>query len=328
MQLTPQDRRILGCAELQAYASLQVLASETGYRAHTVGYRLRRLQSAGLIQERPFIDSMKLGLIDVALYFSLAGEIATQRRSALKQLAQSSQVVWLASLAGSFQYVAVVVARSLPEVASQLERDGKKLLNLFAEKALVPRLQYWRFPRKYLAPQRRLDQGFSMQPLRVEQGAVVLDERDHRILAALTGERYRSRRELAAQIKLPLSTLERRLEKLEAAGVIGGYYWAFPDRLLGIQSLRILLSCRGWGAALCDPLLALCRKAERVTRLLRTLGSWDFEIVLEINSNADLVEFTDALYTNFGHEIAHLQVLQHVEDITLNLFPARKSGPS
>jgi DNA-binding Lrp family transcriptional regulator len=117
------------------------------------------------------------------------------------------------------------------------------------------------------------------------------------------------RRVLAQNLGIPLSTLEHRLKKLEHAGVIVGYYYLIDPTKIGVQSFLFLVGVKGMNAKLREELSAFAAGHPNVVVFINTIGSWDFELAVEVETARQSVQISDALHERFGSAIRFLKVL-------------------
>ena len=308
MRLSEKDGIILSTYQLQADASVVEVAKQVGFQSHTVRYTLQRALRSEVLRKRSFVNLNLLGVSIYGVFFSLSTQ-RRERREALKQaLIQSGKVSVLSRLGGDYQYGMNVCASTLTEFAQFLDGLGREFGAIFLEKSVAARVAVTYFGQRYLAegrpghPQREL--AYRDIGIRIE-----IDELDHQILVALTGTPPESKRKLAHELGIPLSTLEYRIKKCESAGLLVGHYFHIESVKLGYQSYLLLVSLKGINAEISRQLEQFCREHTQVVLFIQSIGNWDFEIVVDVNAADDVGSISEALYDQFGSALHWVKVL-------------------
>ena len=195
--LTQKERDIFSLVEFNAEESATNIAKKLKVPVASVHYTLRRLIDNEIIRPRCFINSYQLGLIDVGFYFSLSEQSKRARENLIKRFKEHSNVVYIGSVLGDFQYVAVIMCRDLMHFSELISELTGSSDSFISDKQIIPRLSYTRFPRKYISP--RLTSYQSMA-LGVKEAAISIDDTDTRIVWALGNRPYESLRELGLSL--------------------------------------------------------------------------------------------------------------------------------
>ncbi len=319
MKLYERERRILACVELQADKPLKLISRQTGYREHTVRYNLKRLYEREIIsQRRPIIDMNRLGYINYNLFFSLTSESQKRKDNFVQYLLASPYVTWMFELGGDFRYGISISVKHITSIGEFLELLSKEFGNIFFEKLFTVELSYQYYGRRYLSSETFLKAPLSFQVARTPEE---LDEQDAKILNALANSRYSSYTELADSLKIPLPTFERRRHRLEQSGIIKGYsYWVSASRL-GMEPYIILIYVRGINPKFKLELNRFARDEVRVVYVIESMGNWDYELGIEVQSNKDLTLITERLYDQFGTDLKTIKVVPILDYLKFKSFP-------
>ncbi|MFN8390369.1 MAG: winged helix-turn-helix transcriptional regulator [Bdellovibrionota bacterium] len=306
MKLTDKERDIFSVAQLAPRLSVNELRSYCGYRDHTIRYHLQRGLEDGLLIPRCFVNLNLLGYMQFEVYFSLSANNPQARQLLLKALCESERVSWMGEVGGDFQYGANICARSLAEVTQFFDSLSTTFGHLVLDREIAVRVSLDYFGNKYLSEKNRPRSSLSYA---VTENRVDIDELDHRILRELMKNSPLIRRVLAQNLGLPLSTLEHRLKKLEQSGVIVGYYYLIDPARIGMQSFLFLVGVKGMNAKLRGELSAFAAGHPNVVVFINTIGSWDIELAVEVETARQSVEISEALQTRFGPAIRFMKVL-------------------
>lgn len=306
MRLSEKEKEILSAAQLQADATTGTIGKLTSSRNHTVRYTLQKALDAGLICRRAFFNLFLLGFTQYEVYFSLSTNRKNLRSSLLQALTEADNVSWVGEFSGEYHYGFNICVRSVAEVAEFLDRLATKLDLSFLEKAFASRLSLTFFGNKYLSKKP------SQAPelcYRATNKYVEIDEIDHLVLKTMMDHNSGSRRELARATALPYSTLEYRLKKLEQSKVICGYYLHIKEDLLGVLSFLCLVSVKGFNQTAKKKFFTFCRNHPAITVFIESLGSWDYELAVEVENPRQMLALTQDLQDNFGSQLQSIKVL-------------------
>lgn len=317
-----RDLEILYYAQLQADAPAAMLAKQSGHQVHTVRHVLNRFQDNQVSAPFPFINVYPLGFDQYGIFFSLAGSART-RTQVLAALAASDRIAWILELAGDFQYGIALYARRGYEVVAFLEELSSRFGQIFFEKSLAVRCGWTLFPRRYLS--RKKNPVPSMRCGNTGTLATI-DQTDHSILRGLSSVEYSSYRDLALTLKMPHTTLQHRIQSLRERSVLSGFALGIDPNRLGMHPYRLLVYATKMSATLRSSLYKFCSQHLYVFALIECVGSWDFELKVEVPSPGYLTEITNALYDEFGQDISTIKTLAVLKTIKLAFYPFEKLG--
>ncbi len=240
MKLSTVERELLARIELQAPPSAAEVASQLKVHTHRAQYAMRSLRGKG-VELRPFVDVFRCGLLDGAIFFSLASKAPRARESLLQYLEKRKGIAWLCSLSGEFQYGVVLQAPQLTDFHELLGEIEARADGGVTEKAFAFRMAYRQFPRKFLSPAARF-----APALRMEAGKerLALSEIDRETLRALVDHPNASLRDISKELGVALSTLQYRVKSLEDRKIIAGWWHFIPAALLDVQSYKVLCISR------------------------------------------------------------------------------------
>jgi DNA-binding Lrp family transcriptional regulator len=320
-RLTDNEALVIGSAHLQADASVGTISRETGLREHTVRRCLESLRSREIITPYAVIDVLRLGFTDYGIYFSLSRNKGAPREDFLRWIIKRPQVAWVAELSGQFQYVVTYVAARAADVSAFLDELTANNTVRIVDKAVATRVGYRAFRAAYLSDRKSSVE--EILSLRSER-SVEISPADHAILAGISDLRHRSMSELARALKTPLSTLLYRIEKLRADGIIRGFMYRLNLEKLGYGLFRLLIFENGASRAFHKRLLSFCRDNKNIVGLVRCLGSWDYELRVELPDGRDLPALIDELEGEFEGQISRIQVISSLQARKLVAYPFKK----
>jgi DNA-binding Lrp family transcriptional regulator len=322
MGLSEREMRLLACIHHRANEPMKVWEKITGMREHAMRYAIGGLEERGVIVgTTPFIDMYMLGLVDYTVYFSVSTAKKELRDRLIGGLKRSRLVSWLCELGGDYQYGVTICAAHVSEAARLMNALSSQYGNIISDKLVLIRLSFTAFGCKYLwpggAPIPVLKYG-SLEE-KVERTAV--DEIDRHILGAAANLPHRSMRELARLVKIPLSTVERRIRRLEQTQVIRGYIYRLNPAKFGMQRFKLLLFSRGINPRLAARLFKFCWKHPQVLNFSEFLGPWDYELTIEVGNTSEVAALVRTISDSFPDEITGIKSMAVFESMKFTGYP-------
>ena len=302
MKLSDRDRLVLKCIEHRASCSLSEISKIAKIREHTLRYTVSKLKERGIIVGyAPFINVYPLGYTDFTLFFALSSGTKKKHEKVIERLKNGPGVSWMGKVGGAYHYGLAIMARYIDEVFELQASLGKEFGAVFGEKVISVRRSMYAFGRKYFAPKSASSPILSFHREKVHRDRVVpIDEEDHYILSGLANLTYSSNRDLARQLGLTHTTLDRRIARLEERGIISGFIYRFNFSQMGLLSFRLLLETKSFDSDFSKRLFEFCKKHPHILHFFESAGSWDFELGVEVYEAEDISEVTTSLYQNFG----------------------------
>ncbi len=307
MKLTEKEAAVIASIELRANAPMSLLRKESGLREHTIRYALRALIDRKVLAPLPFINLHRLGLTVYSLFFTVGGEKRGAHDSLIRSLIAAPQILWVGEFGGEYQYGVGVATKRLGDLTSFLDAISKKHGAIFHDKAVSVQISSTIYPRRYLTTRK-----ITSQPITVtfdKREPTSIDKTDEKILSALTTYGALSHRQMALKINVPLSTVELRIRRLREQGVIAGDIYSVDASKFDMESFKLLVYTKGLDSALTGRLHEYCRSNPHITTLIDYLGSWGYEINVEVRRPEELSRIIQQIYEHFGNSIHTIKTL-------------------
>lgn len=318
MMLDAKLTRVLGLIQFQAAESVPEIAAQAGLREHVVRRSIAALTEMGIIRPYTIINPYRLGFSEYGIFFQRASGAASDRARLVSLLTSTPGVGGFSEFAGHFHYGLLFYCKSANEIEALLDTVSTSCPGYILECSLVNRVAWTALRCKYLAAEPA-----KIEALGAESGGapVMIDEIDHRILAALGRSPAPQRKDLQKLTNLPHSTLDYRLKALKAKGVIVGHgYWVHSHKL-GANMFRLFVTVKTHSARFRKEMTAFAFEDPNITGFARCLGHWDYEIRAECFGTRPLAELTERMHAKFGEHIIGIKVANLVENHRISLYP-------
>ena len=318
MKLTPTAERVLSRFQLDADVPVVSVARELNLKAATVHYHLKRAREEGVIRRGGLINLSLLGFQEYSIYFSLQPQKRSLRTIIYEEHAQHPRVGWIAQLGGVYEFGVSFIARSVGEVGAFLRELNAVHGDVFSKKEVLQNLSFSLF-QKFSPRVGQMGDQRSSLTRGVEHGRIDTDSIDQGILAALFHQDCSSHAQIARICKIPRTTVEYRLKQLQQKKVILGYILFINTRRCGLRTYRCHLFQRGL-SNIRGRLDSFIGKNPCAVNLVENVGSWDFDITLEVPGEQDALLFRDCLCEEFADVLSDVQVVPVFDQTTSKNF--------
>ena len=315
IKLTDKELRVLSCVQFRADAPVSKIARALGYREHAVRRILHGFLDRNLVSRHAIINLFPAGYTDYLLFFSFTSPQPQRRAAFVNDIVKNERVFRFAEIGGSYQYLAIIWAPSLPAVAQFIEDLSERHPGLLINRAIAGRIRTWIFGFPYQPSAKIPREHYAWGS---ERARYTIDETDHYILRAISQDSNRSHRELSRQIGIAETTLTYRLQRLRERGVIVAYDWRVNPAAVGLESFLLLITATQLNPRLERQLVDFCLNCRAAHFLVRCLGSWDYEAVLRTENGRTAAAVIHQMYEHCGGMLENIQVV--------NIFDYLKSA--
>jgi DNA-binding Lrp family transcriptional regulator len=293
--LSETQRQVLGAIERTNSTSPSVIAKQLKLKTHTVQHAIARLQSSNAFSQAPFIDIHRTGRRWCGIFLSTSGSEA-EESAFRKFIINHVQVGWCAELNGSFSWGIAIAVASPIEVDRFLKEVSLCSRASVYKKSLSFRTALMDCPRRYLSPRAPSEPHYY-----IVDGVdrIEIDILDRQILARLTEHPHASVRQLGAILGMPHTTIDLRLKKLREKKLLLGNSIQVNLSLLGRQLHKVLVFCRWKDDQLSGNLRRFALTHPLVSHFVESVGAWDFEFNIEVESLGEVSRFEGLLRRAF-----------------------------
>ena len=315
--LSEKERRVIVAAQLKANASISKLQEETGYPAHVVRHSLKRLVDGGILSPYTLINIAPLGFDKVAVFFSLSTTDVSVRNKSIDYVKSLRCVVSVSELVGDCEYFMSIACRSSSELAVILGQISEAV-GCFRQHAICTRSALILYQRTYLAKLATSREyiAYHMGGQRLELGSEYLS-----VLAAVDACGTCAPATIARKTGQPISSVAYRLTRLEQERIIAGHLFGVRAGAFGVSMHDIMISTQSSGPRLGERMHSFCLNEPNVVGLACCLGSWQFELRVEVEDSRELMALCNRIKATFGDEVMSLRTHTMVRELKYMKLP-------
>lgn len=156
---------------------------------------------------------------------------------------------------------------------------------------------------------------------------IKVDGTDHQILSLLANTSYESMRRVAQLVGIPSTTLAYRINRLERAGVISGYYYLCDVKPVSHMPTILLMRTRLLDEERRVVLRQFCKKHPQIAYLDIMIGQWGARALMRAESHQQVLDVVYELTSKFSPYIESIRVMPQLCFHRFSTYPFVNSEP-
>jgi DNA-binding Lrp family transcriptional regulator len=322
MKLSTTQELVLHASAFRADASIREIAQLLNLREHIVRRSIQSLIDKKVYLRRSvFIDPYKIGLSIFIMQISFFGISAQQRSHYIKALCSRKGTISLAELGGEGQFELRILCKGAAALADYFEKlvEELKIRCKVVSCYQVTETEY--SGRRICHTDDRVSKFFSVQSSALHEPFCQLSSNEEELLSHLANSSYMSYQELSRIIKIPLTTLTYRIQRLEERGIIVGHFYIINPKVVGELPFVIHIRSRLLTRAEKECIKVFCRQHSWITSVTFFAGEQIIELYSLVHDFAETQNIITQLSTTFGEIFESVQVLPQLEFYKYSMYP-------
>ena len=325
LKLDVKDRKILYELDTNSRQSNSEIAKKVGLSKQVVGFRIKRLIKEKMITcFYTVIDISKLGFAIHKNFLRLQNLDKGREKALIDFLVNHPNIVWVASCDGKFDLAFGAWAKDITFLDRTITELNKKFGEYIAERQIATIIRGEYFIRDYLInkekPSEYRESFFGAVPAPVK-----MDETDWRILLLLGRNSRTTVVEMGAEVKLKADAIAERIKKLEKSGVIKHYNIVPNEAKYPYLHYKVLIGFRNISEERERSLGEYCRTNPNIVYIVKSLGPWEFEIDIEVESAEKFRDIMMDIKTAFNDILKEYSALHIYQVHKYNFCPSVQS---
>ena len=318
-RLDQTDRAILYELDRDARSPLSRIAKKVHLSREAVLYRLRGYLRQGTL--RGFLSVIDMGQFGFSHHkvFVRLHNIGKEKETQLiSSLCANPHVTWVASCDGNYSLVFALKARSPKQLSDILQEINKNYWQCFMLQDISSIVEAHHYHRDYLIGK----QGTTEREIQWISSGVSekIDEKNLLILEQLSKNPRATSVEIAKVAGFSPDSVLNRIKQMEVGGVISHYtIWPNATQLNGAY-YKVLLTLRSLDAKNERALLAYFRQHPNIVYVVSTIGQWQFEMDVEIESTEAFRELMRKFLEKFHDVISDYSALNVYNEYKYRFF--------
>ncbi|MFC1723443.1 Lrp/AsnC family transcriptional regulator [Nanoarchaeota archaeon] len=312
MQL--KDCKIVHAIELNARAPFSAIGREVELSKETAANRIKNLENKKIIQGyNTIINIAQLGFTGYAVFTRFEGMTDKSKKDLINTLQNEQLVYWIAELGGNYDLVFGIQARTINEFNEIYSKIQNKFGKLLKDNVISIRSQVTQFPRDYLLSNKisNKKEPFFGREIKLEK----LEEEDKAILNIITDDARINVVDIAGKTKIPRTTVQNKLKRLQKIGIIQGYSTLVHPEHYGYQTYQLMIMIQSNNDSVKKKIFNYCQNQKSITFLVDSVGKWNFEITCEVKDQHELQQLINDFRSKHGELIKNIEIV-----MTFNYF--------
>ena len=317
-----KDRKILYELDTNSRQSNSEIAKKVGLSKQVVGFRIKRLVKEKVILcFYPIIDVSKLGFTIHKNFLRLQNIDRDKEKELVDFLVEHPNVVWVAQCDGKFDLAFGTWAKDMAFLDETITELHRKFGMYIAERQIATIIRGEYFIRDYLV--QRVKQSASRESF---FGAIPtpikMDNTDWKILFRLSKNSRIPTVDIATEVKLSADATAERIKKIEISGIIKHYNIVPNESKYPYLHYKVLIGLKDVTEEKERSLKEYCRVNPHIVYIVKSLGPWEFEIDMEVESAEQFRGIMMDIKTKFSDILKEYSALHIYQVHKYNFCPS------
>ncbi len=308
--LDAADRKILAALNADVRSSLTRIAKSARTSKEVVHYRIARLLERRIVKGFMTVFGLGYWSYKVLLRFQRIDE--KSESAILDWLVAHPRTNFVTACSGDWDVVFAVMARDPKDLDITLRSIADRVGAHLHEMEFSASIGSHTFGHRYIMPHVKE----ATTTARIDKNALIFDEKDKAIAAALRTDARLPIAEIARITAIPPDTVRNRMRLMLERRVIKRYRMIIDSSQLGYQRYEVFLRFAQLSDELRANITAYGAGHNAVEYLGQYVGPWDFTLTVHVRTIPEFRRFVLDLKAAFGDRI------QNITSVTL--FETRK----
>jgi Lrp/AsnC family transcriptional regulator for asnA, asnC and gidA len=320
-ELDSKDHKILYHLFLNSRQSLSSIARKVGLQKSVAEYRIRRLQTNGIIKNfNAMIDVFKLGFSVYRLNIVLQYASPDKEKEIINHFINHNNTWSIASTKGRYDLIITILVKSPNHFYSFYEETLRQYRNYFKEIFFSQLYESFGYEHSLLLNELSASHERTYE-YRDNGQTVDVDLIDYKILNLLAKNTRINSVDIANQINVSSMTIHSRIKKLIKSGVIQRYSITMDINKLGLRQFIVNLTLREYEKK--NQIIGYLSDNPFLWEINKAIGGCDLEITLYATNFEHFYRVMEDLRKKFPDDIANYDYLYVIEVFKSNLLPEK-----
>lgn len=319
MALKRTEKLILSRLELDSRAPFSKYKGKLKKSQQQISYTVHSLVNKGIIQNfYTLIDYSKLNVLNFRVYFKVSYAGQEKFTKLIKYLKNELHTSWVAACGGRYDLICTFLTSN----PSQFNKTLRAIMAQFPDQlknyAVLTTVVIRGFGRKYFF------KDYSILPETIYGGdrePEKVDEIDMKILSTISENARITSVKLGEKLSLTPKTIIQRIKKLQDKKIIMGFKPLLNHRRMDMTSTLLMIRYHNVSPDLEAELVNYLKSHPNIISAVKTLGEWDIEINVEVETTLQLRKIEMEIRQKFALLIQEIESIPLYKTYKTNFFP-------
>lgn len=281
--ITQTEHQILMELERNARTPLTKIGKKIRMSQQRISYALDSLIKSKVIGGFfTLIDYAKLDILNFRVYFKVSYTNPEEFAELIESLTKEPSVSWIATCGGRYDLLCTFFASNPSNFNKTLKDIMRKFPNQLENYTVLTTIVIRNFGRKYLFS----DTTYIPKQIIIggDRPVEPIDSTDLNILGLISENARMSAVEIGTKLEITAKTVIERIKKLRKRKIIKGFRPVLNVGPTGRMTFILTIKSHNVTPELEDDLIKFIRYHPNIVSITKTLGEWDLEIQIEVES--------------------------------------------
>ncbi len=320
-RLDTKDVKILAELDVNARQSNNQIAKKVGLSKEVVKYRIDRLEKIGLIiRFHTIINYFKLGTSKYKLYLRLTNVNKEKLEEIAQYFTNLNKTEWVVSTTGRWDLIVGFLVHNVNEFDDEVQNVFNKFSEYIQEKGVTTTLYLAHKTREFLeSKEEKKIVNLVYHTSKDKQEKI--DKIDEEILRVITNNARMRITEIASKVKVTPRIIQHRLRELEKKKIILAYKAHLEPKEMKRIFCKTILYLSNPTKKRLNSFIVYTSSVPGAVWPQRVVGTWDFELDMELNSYDEFQDIILDLKEKFPDVIKNHEFCIVSKEFKLDFYP-------
>jgi len=312
-KLDLRDKKILFELDKNSRASLSDLSKKLKTSKEVVHYRLKKLIDEKIILRFHTITSLyRFGFTAYKVYLRLSDCSKEDLDKLINYLLTNKDVFWFGTCNGRWDLIFGTTSKNLEDFMVIQDKVMHRFGKFIQEKGLSISRENLQYNRRWMYEDNSPVVEFNFGE---RESKIDLDEKDKKILSAISTQSRKTIVEIAQETKLSIDIVRYRLKVMEKEGIIKGYKCLLNPNKLGFVTCKAFVFFKNITEEKKKEFINYVKNIKNTINIITTFAAWDLEIMFETKSYEDYFFIMEGIKEKFK------EIIRNYESILVTSEP-------
>ncbi|MDP2750679.1 MAG: Lrp/AsnC family transcriptional regulator [Nanoarchaeota archaeon] len=320
-ELSKKDREIINILTMNSRTPLSQIAKYLKTSAEVINYHYNGLRKRNIITDAfTFIDPKVLGIQRYCVYLQFHALSQERMKNIIEDFLSNKHVNWVIETGGKWEFILMFETlnqNKYDEILDSITSPIKDYLNDYSVvtvKSFIHKSQrYIKGLKSEEEYRNRIKFPYDKELKSKKAVPAEIDEKDIWLLKLIHEDSRLTLTDLGEKLNLSRHSVDYRIKKLIAAGIIKSFLIRLNYHLLDFQYTTIMIKFRSISKNRMREFLNHIYADERFYALMEQIGMWDLSLMMFFSNPKDLRNFLISLKEKFSDVIHSYESVIHFD---------------
>lgn len=314
------DKKMIYELGRNARLSYKQLARNIKSKKEIVAYRINKLIKNRIITKCvPVFSLSRLGIFAGKIYIRLHGLTKEAEKTMYDSLVSDGNISWVAKTIGRWDLFIGMYAKNIIEFSQKKEEILSKFGKYIKDYDITHIVDGLVFNRDYLiekSTEYRQEFIFGGKSENIK-----LKQEELKIINLIKNDARFQTINIANKLNLDSRTVISKINNLQKIGLLQGFTTFIDLKRIKFQLHKLCIYLQNYDEKLIEDLVSFLKSNPNTIHLIKSLGSWELEIEMEIDDVNKVHDYISELKNRYPNIIKQIELTVITDELKLDFFP-------